>query len=127
MACTSHDCDGGGGGGCGGACSCDSPLPERTKGGAQSGPSLCVKCKERFAALAVGNQSEPLCADCLHASLLAKFKTAVNNNGLVASSDKVLVALSGGAASRSVILSLSSSPGRNPCFSAQRELRWFEK
>ncbi|CAM6129274.1 unnamed protein product [Calypogeia fissa] len=102
MACSSHDC-GDVGGRCGGACSCDSPLPERKIEGGSGGPSLCVKCKERTAALTVGNQSEPICADCLHASLLAKFRTAVNNNGLVVSSDKVLVAFSGGPASRAAL------------------------
>jgi cytoplasmic tRNA 2-thiolation protein 2 len=103
MACNSGGCDGGGGGGgggCGGAYACGNPAANPTGVDPKGGARQCVKCKEQNAVLAVGNQSEPICANCLHVSLLAKFKTAVNNNGLVLPSDKVLVAFSGGPASR---------------------------
>ena len=55
---------------------------------------LCVKCKEE------PTSDFELCRTCLHTNLVSKFKTAVNKNSLVTPVDHVLVALSGGPASR---------------------------
>ena len=61
-----------------------------------SQPRTCTKCKEEDAP-----PNELLCASCLHTSLVSKFKTAVNKNSLVMPCDNVLLAFSGGPASRS--------------------------
>ncbi|KAL2613451.1 hypothetical protein R1flu_025143 [Riccia fluitans] len=94
MACMNCETDGGG---CGSGCSCSSSLPLKATGAASC---LCIKCKDGVPAITVGNQTEPMCASCLYVSLLSKFKTAVNNHGLITPSDNVLVAVSGGPASR---------------------------
>ncbi|CAI5484084.1 unnamed protein product [Closterium sp. Yama58-4] len=59
----------------------------------------CIKCRVADAAALV-NQTEALCAACLRGALLGKFKSAVNGGKLVAKDDHVLLAFSGGAASR---------------------------
>ncbi|CAI5489516.1 unnamed protein product [Closterium sp. Naga37s-1] len=59
----------------------------------------CIKCRAADAAALV-NQTEALCAGCLRGALLGKFKSAVNGGKLVAKDDHVLLAFSGGAASR---------------------------
>ena len=56
---------------------------------------VCVKCKE-----VPTSEGFELCCTCLHTSLVSKFKTAVNKNSLVTPADHVLLALSGGPASR---------------------------
>ncbi|KAJ7547312.1 hypothetical protein O6H91_08G079700 [Diphasiastrum complanatum] len=58
-----------------------------------------MKCKQK-AGQVLGNQTEPMCKDCLRLSLLSKFKTGLNHQGAVGGSDKVLVAFSGGPGSR---------------------------
>lgn len=88
----------GSGGGCGAENSCNSQnscsngenLPVR-----DAVPGLCSKCKEEPT-----TPDFELCCSCLHTNLLSKFKTAVNKNSLVTPLDRVLVALSGGPASR---------------------------
>jgi cytoplasmic tRNA 2-thiolation protein 2 len=60
---------------------------------------LCSKCKEKETRVKA-NQTESVCGDCLHAGILAKFKGAVNSHGMILPTDKVLVAFSGGPASR---------------------------
>lgn len=60
---------------------------------------LCLKCKEKETRVKA-NQTESVCGDCLHTSILAKFKGAVNSHGMILPTDKVLVAFSGGPASR---------------------------
>lgn len=72
---------------CSGSCSGDqSP--------ANDGRGLCNKCLE---IAAVYNN---LCGACFRFSLYGKFKAAVTSNGMISPTDKVLVALSGGPASR---------------------------
>ncbi|CAA7404241.1 unnamed protein product [Spirodela intermedia] len=72
---------------CSGSCSGDqSP--------ANDGRGLCNKCRE---IAAVYNN---LCGACFRFSLYGKFKVAVTSNGMISPTDKVLVALSGGPASR---------------------------
>eukprot|EP00249_Psilotum_nudum_P019408 c27239_g1_i4 orf=43-1518(+) len=65
-------------------------------------PGICTKCKERRAQV-LANQTEAVCGSCLRNSLLCKFKTAINSNCLITPSDKVLLAFSGGAASRAAL------------------------
>jgi hypothetical protein len=102
MACESGQGCGSGGGE--GSCNTDSCASE-TSACNQSKPTLnldnsqpraCTKCKEEDAP-----PNELLCASCLHTSLVSKFKTAVNKNSLVMPCDNVLLAFSGGPASRS--------------------------
>jgi hypothetical protein len=93
MACDSTTC---GSSSCGSQEACCAPQKKPT--GSQL--VFCVKCKEGVVARVVANQSEPMCLGCLHASLLSKFKTAINNHSLVTPSDNVLLAFSGGPASR---------------------------
>eukprot|EP00897_Mesotaenium_endlicherianum_P001576 jgi/Mesen1/1446/ME000132S00387 len=61
--------------------------------------AVCLKCKEAPAEV-IANQREPMCAVCLRNSLLGKFKTTVNKHNLIARHDRVLLAFSGGHASR---------------------------
>lgn len=61
--------------------------------------SFCSKCKEKESRVKA-NQTERLCGDCLHATLLAKFKGAVNSHGMILPTDRLLLAFSGGPASR---------------------------
>ena len=58
-------------------------------------PGVCMKCKEEPT-----SDGFELCCTCLHTSLISKFKTAVNKNSLVTPADHILLALSGGPASR---------------------------
>lgn len=71
------------------SCSQTEPNIHRT-----AGQRICIKCKEEAPC------NEPLCSTCLYMSLLSKFKTAVNKDSLVVPSDNVLLAFSGGSASR---------------------------
>jgi hypothetical protein len=102
MACDSATC---GSSSCGSQEACCAPQKKHT--GSQL--VFCVKCKEGVVARVVANQSEPMCLGCLHASLLSKFKTAINNHSLVTPSDNVLLAFSGGPASRFVPFCCSTS------------------
>ncbi|GBG67862.1 hypothetical protein CBR_g982 [Chara braunii] len=63
------------------------------------GVASCVKC-ESMPAEAVINQHEHVCRGCLKASLFSKFRTAISKHSLVCSDDRLLVAFSGGHASR---------------------------
>lgn len=106
MACESgQGCGSGGEGNCNtDSCSsetsaCNQSKPTLNFDNAQ--PRICTKCKEEDAPA-----NELLCASCLHMSLMSKFKTAVNKNSLVMPFDNVLLAFSGGPASRSDYLVL---------------------
>ncbi|KAG6542441.1 hypothetical protein Mapa_016131 [Marchantia paleacea] len=94
MSCMTSELDGGG---CGSGNSCSTSVSVTAVAGASR---LCIKCKDGVPAITVGNQTEPLCASCLHVSIISKFKTAVNNHGLITPADNVLVAVSGGPSSR---------------------------
>ncbi|XP_024395576.1 cytoplasmic tRNA 2-thiolation protein 2 isoform X2 [Physcomitrium patens] len=97
MACESgQGC--GAGQGCGtNACSSENLCSKDERvfppNGKKSG--VCAKCKEQPT-----SEDFELCCTCLHTNLISKFKTAVNQNSLVTPADHVLVAFSGGAASR---------------------------
>lgn len=56
--------------------------------------SLCYKCKAEEAV------AGSFCRDCFRASLFGKFKLAVTSHSMFSPSDTVLVAFSGGPASR---------------------------
>ncbi|KAK9831947.1 hypothetical protein WJX81_001904 [Elliptochloris bilobata] len=62
----------------------------------------CIKCKAR-PAQAVVRQKDALCQDCLHDMLLLAVRRAVRAPGLIAPGDRVLVAVSGGPASRALL------------------------
>ncbi|GLJ12244.1 hypothetical protein SUGI_0187240 [Cryptomeria japonica] len=90
--------------------------------------SFCSKCKEKEAQVKA-NQTEGLCGDCLHATLLAKFKGAVNSNGMILPTDKLLLAFSGGPASRvalEFIREIQSKVQRDSDASKDNSLRIFQ-
>lgn len=61
--------------------------------------NLCVKCKANEPASGLGDDGR-FCADCFRNNLFGKFRLAVTANAMITPSDNVLVALSGGPASR---------------------------
>ena len=88
-------CDGGG---C--KSDCRGEREEKAKGKiVNDGRDLCYKCRE---SAGVFNN---LCGSCFRFSLYGKFKTAVTSNAMISPKDKILVALSGGPSSRSLIFS----------------------
>jgi hypothetical protein len=69
--------------------------------------ATCGKCDGGGAAVAVAG-GVGMCADCFRAHLFGKFKLAVTSNAMVRPTDAVLLAFSGGPASRSPVLPISS-------------------
>ncbi|PKI32329.1 hypothetical protein CRG98_047276 [Punica granatum] len=68
-----------------------------------SGNNLCVKCKvkEPFTvAGGGGGEDGRFCAECFRSNLFGKFRHAVTSNAMIGPTDNVLVAFSGGPASR---------------------------
>lgn len=65
-------------------------------------PSLCGKCKERPSDLLLRG-TEPACAPCLKDLLETQCLKSLRGSRLVATGDRVLVAVSGGACSRAVL------------------------
>ncbi|RRT73031.1 hypothetical protein BHE74_00011340 [Ensete ventricosum] len=76
---------------------CDLPTSSATGDGALD---RCTKCGETVAA-AAPRAINGLCAACFRAYLFGKFKLAVTTNAMISPTDNVLVAFSGGPASRS--------------------------
>ncbi|CAL9767438.1 unnamed protein product [Musa acuminata subsp. burmannicoides] len=74
----------------------DSPTSSATGDGALE---RCTKCGETVAA-AAPRAVNGLCAACFRAYLFGKFKLAVTTNAMISPTDNVLVAFSGGPASR---------------------------
>ncbi|KAL0915835.1 hypothetical protein M5K25_013294 [Dendrobium thyrsiflorum] len=70
------------------------PKDSRDEPGSKVDQSLCSKCGEGKPAW------NSLCLACFRSSLFGKFKLAVTSNAMISPSDKVLVAFSGGSASR---------------------------
>lgn len=75
------------------------------------GQGLCIKCKinENISAThpAVAGGSGDggrFCFDCFRSNLYGKFRLAVTSNAMILSSDNVLVAFSGGSASRYIVM-----------------------
>ncbi|XP_030518400.2 cytoplasmic tRNA 2-thiolation protein 2 isoform X2 [Rhodamnia argentea] len=66
--------------------------------------AVCVKCKANepipTAAISRGGEVGRFCADCFRSNLFAKFRHAVTSNAMISPADNVLVAFSGGHASR---------------------------
>lgn len=68
---------------------------------------VCLKCKINEsiavtypAVIGGGGEGGRFCADCFRSNLFGKFRFAVTSNAMILPSDKVLVAFSGGSASR---------------------------
>ncbi|KAF5750219.1 cytoplasmic tRNA 2-thiolation protein 2 [Tripterygium wilfordii] len=61
--------------------------------------SLCIKCKANSPISCTGEDVR-FCADCFRSNLYGKFRLAVSSHAMITPSDKVLVAFSGGPASR---------------------------
>ncbi|CAN6449238.1 unnamed protein product [Victoria cruziana] len=105
MACQGSGNECGGEGFCGSDATRKSPnvvYSAASDNGRAAASPLCCKCKERQAQ-AKANQTEDLCGGCLRSSLFAKFKLAVTSHSMINPSDNVLVAFSGGPASRLVL------------------------
>lgn len=102
----SSGCGDGGCGSCGTSTSTSNSTTDTTskRRGSRPGARTCTKCKpdpdSPAPAQAMANQTEAVCPGCLHRSLLGKFKAAASTHGLFAPGDKLLVAFSGGPASR---------------------------
>uniref|UniRef100_A0A383WGI9 Cytoplasmic tRNA 2-thiolation protein 2 n=1 Tax=Tetradesmus obliquus TaxID=3088 RepID=A0A383WGI9_TETOB len=62
----------------------------------------CMKCKAA-PAVALIRQHEPYCNACIEAGVIAKFRYATKGQGLIATGDSVLLAVSGGAASMALL------------------------
>ncbi|KAK1626232.1 hypothetical protein QYE76_000547 [Lolium multiflorum] len=95
---------GGGGGGCGANCSSsaadDAPEERLARVTISTGAaSTCGKCGVGAVVVVAGGVG--LCGECLRAHLFGKFKLAVTSNAMVRPTDSVLLAFSGGPASRS--------------------------
>lgn len=68
---------------------------------------LCIKCKTNEtiavthpAVSGSGGDGGRFCADCFRSNMFGKFRFAVTSNAMISPSDNVLVAFSGGSASR---------------------------
>lgn len=95
-----------GGGGCGANCS--SSASSATEDASEEklgrlsistgGAASCGKCGGGAVVVVAGGVG--LCAECLRAQLFGKFKLAVTSNAMVRPTDSVLLAFSGGPASR---------------------------
>ncbi|KAK9811502.1 hypothetical protein WJX72_004896 [[Myrmecia] bisecta] len=72
-----------------------------------------MKCKTRHAE-AAARQREPMCRTCLYAGLLNRFGKAVRMQGLVQKGDRVLVCVSGGIGSMSLLHFLSQLHNPHP-------------
>jgi cytoplasmic tRNA 2-thiolation protein 2 len=70
--------------------------------------TTCGKCDGGGPAVAASGGAG-MCRECFRAHLFGKFKLAVTSNAMVRPTDAVLLAFSGGPASRSPILSYSPS------------------
>jgi len=102
-----------GGAGCRPQCSAsaggegDAPAESMGRLSISAAAATCGKCDGGGAAVAVAG-GVGLCVDCFRAHLFGKFKLAVTSNAMVRPTDAVLLALSGGPASRSPVLPISS-------------------
>jgi hypothetical protein len=75
-----------------------------------------MKCKAA-PAVALIRQHEPYCNTCIEAGIIAKFRYATKGQGLIATGDSVLLALSGGAASLALLwctLAMQSANSSRP-------------
>lgn len=114
-----------GGAGCGPQCSSSSSAGGQEDALAESmgrlstasAAAACGKCDGGGAAVAVAG-GVGMCAGCFRAHLFGKFKLSVTSNAMVRPTDAVLLAFSGGPASRS-----PTSPSSFPQFSLPGNLR----
>ncbi|KAL6847287.1 hypothetical protein ACP4OV_023140 [Aristida adscensionis] len=97
---------GGAGAGCGPHCSSssaaageDAPTERLARISLTGGAAACGKCDGGGAAVAVAG-GVGMCRECFRAHLFGKFKLAVTGNAMVRPTDAVLLAFSGGPASR---------------------------
>ncbi|ERN06930.1 cytoplasmic tRNA 2-thiolation protein 2 [Amborella trichopoda] len=127
MACLGGGPCSGDGGACGGRTQRQrSSLPPSSTGIANT--KLCCKCQERDG-VAKANQTESLCPPCLRSSLFAKFKLAVTSHAMISPTDKLLVAFSGGPASRvalEFVNEMQSKAQRNADASKEKCLAVFQ-
>ncbi|KAF8043962.1 hypothetical protein BT93_A2060 [Corymbia citriodora subsp. variegata] len=62
--------------------------------------AVCVKCKVNEPIAGAAAADGRFCAECFRSNLFAKFRHAVTSNAMISPADNVLVAFSGGHASR---------------------------
>ncbi|KAL3159750.1 hypothetical protein ABBQ38_010156 [Trebouxia sp. C0009 RCD-2024] len=80
----------------------DSAADSAVAGSRKRARPICMKCKCKPAEVAA-RQREPLCRGCLCDGLVSKVRGGVRGSNSVAPGDKVLAALSGGAASQAML------------------------
>lgn len=75
--------------------------------GGVNAPGVCLKCKMNETIAVThpgvangGGEGGRFCADCFRSNLFGKFRFAVTSNAMISPSDNVLLAFSGGSASR---------------------------
>ncbi len=73
----------------------------------------CIKCGQRPAA-AIARLNDPMCGECLQSAIMQKLRTSCRTASLLQAGDRVLVALSGGAASLALLHCLQLLQNRNP-------------
>ncbi|KAJ4842632.1 hypothetical protein Tsubulata_013323 [Turnera subulata] len=83
------------------------PTPTATGTGGGGGGGVCIKCKTNPPISTTSTSSSPLdadnsrfCFDCFRSNLYGKFRLAVTSHAMISPSDNVLLAVSGGPASR---------------------------
>lgn len=85
--------------------------------------AVCVKCKANEPIAAAAAADGRFCADCFRSNLFGKFRHAVASNAMISPADNVLVAFSGGHASRvalQFVHDMQSKAQKN--FDASRDL-----
>ncbi|XP_074737341.1 cytoplasmic tRNA 2-thiolation protein 2 isoform X1 [Strix uralensis] len=86
----------------GGECGADSAPARRRRGPGHSHPRPCVKCGQGSAALVI-RLGDAFCRGCFREYFVHKFRAMLGKNRVIFPGEKVLLALSGGAASSAML------------------------
>ncbi|XP_014797949.1 PREDICTED: cytoplasmic tRNA 2-thiolation protein 2 [Calidris pugnax] len=85
-----------------GGCGADTAPARRRRLSAHSHPRPCMKCKQGSAALII-RLGDAFCRDCFHEYFVHKFRAMLGKNRVIFPGEKVLLAVSGGAASSAMV------------------------